>query len=350
MAVGVFPTFYEEGKLFGSNSISKRLIQNKIVYAVDREHMNGQKYIDAYIIRDDGKLKKFLHMNREVYAPLYPGKYYFFSSKKAILDYNNVLNRNLCTVIEITDQKEQEVVLPLCYHTYDGAEKVAEYIIKEIKNNSNISNLTTSMIKLLNDLSPLSPQSALSPLPPLLKMIAYASWTLKVWPEQEWDHKPDIIGKRGEHGLKEHAVLRPLRENDIYQQGAFHKYKDFDYYYDVWSNIHFGYIGRSAGFSRSELLDGAGLAQALDDLIRHNRIPQHHDKNSLLPRSLDDIPDQQTIEIGIKLFEETGEIAERLTPFAILYKLEDLGNRNLLQRNRVKHICLDDNDYGFTPA
>ena len=43
-----------------------------------------------------------------------------------------------------------------------------------------------------------------------------------------------------------------------------HKYKDYDYYYDVWSNIHYGYVGLSVGFDEKTLLGGADLAQVID--------------------------------------------------------------------------------------
>ncbi|UMP97053.1 polymorphic toxin type 44 domain-containing protein [Klebsiella pneumoniae] len=32
------------------------------------------------------------------------------------------------------------------------------------------------------------------------------------------------------------------------------KFKQHDYFYDVWSNIHYGYVGRSVGFSEAILL------------------------------------------------------------------------------------------------
>lgn len=40
------------------------------------------------------------------------------------------------------------------------------------------------------------------------------------------------------------------------------------YFNDIWSNMHYGYIGRVVGFSETELIYGAAVAQALDDLIK----------------------------------------------------------------------------------
>jgi hypothetical protein len=36
---------------------------------------------------------------------------------------------------------------------------------------------------------------------------------------------------------------------------------DLSYYYDVWGNMMFGYLGAASGFSKGELLGGAGLEQ-----------------------------------------------------------------------------------------
>ncbi len=347
MPVAVRPVFYEEGCFGGSQTKQKRIIQNKRIYLVDREHMNGQKYIDECLTREDGKLlKKIIHVDSDIHISLMPGKYYFFVSKKDIPDYKKILNGKMCAEIEVTDQLGQEIILPwpMCYHTSDGAEEVAKYIIDEIKQNSTENSLTTGMINAFNQAGQLLVNQSY---PLLLKAIAYASWTDKVWPGNDWDHKPDISGRRGNLGLENHSVYRPLEEGGNYYNQFYHKYKEYDYYYDVWSNIHFGYIGKAAGFSDAELLDGAGLAQWIDDL-RKSGNPQIHDETARGFRKRDDIPDQRTIELGIKLFEETKGIPARLTPFSILSKLEKLGNEGLLKGNRVKHICFD--DYDFTPA
>ncbi|KPF42021.1 hypothetical protein IP76_18765 [Rhizobium sp. AAP43] len=61
----------------------------------------------------------------------------------------------------------------------------------------------------------------------------------------QWDHKP---------------ILRPV-------WGAQHRLGNsgYVYYYDVWSNIHYGYIAAKAGFSLNHVLDGAAGAQQLDN-------------------------------------------------------------------------------------
>jgi hypothetical protein len=60
----------------------------------------------------------------------------------------------------------------------------------------------------------------------------------------QWDHKP---------------IIRPIwgARNRLGNSG-------FVYYYDLWSNIHFGYIAAKAGFPLNHVLNAAGQAQGLD--------------------------------------------------------------------------------------
>ena len=47
---------------------------------------------------------------------------------------------------------------------------------------------------------------------------------------------------------------------------GWHKYGQHDYYFDIWSNIHYGYVGTASGFCRDKLIDGAGVAQIGSDV------------------------------------------------------------------------------------
>ncbi|WP_416409130.1 polymorphic toxin type 44 domain-containing protein [Agrobacterium rosae] len=60
----------------------------------------------------------------------------------------------------------------------------------------------------------------------------------------QWDHKP---------------IIRPIwgARNRLGNSG-------FVYYYDAWSNIHFGYIAAKVGFPLNHVLNAAGQAQGLD--------------------------------------------------------------------------------------
>lgn len=60
----------------------------------------------------------------------------------------------------------------------------------------------------------------------------------------EWDHKP---------------IINPV-------WGAQNRLGDRSevYYYDIWSNIHYGYVGRAAGFTEGKLKEGASTQQQVD--------------------------------------------------------------------------------------
>jgi len=80
------------------------------------------------------------------------------------------------------------------------------------------------------------------------RQAALLMWTGKVMQNSEWDHKPKI---------KARFI------SVISGSGAWHAYKDCLYFYDIWSNIHYGYVGSAAGFSKSALLDGLGWNKLL---------------------------------------------------------------------------------------
>lgn len=67
------------------------------------------------------------------------------------------------------------------------------------------------------------------------KAEALVLWTERVGQNRPWDHKPIIRETIG---------------------GIRHKQGDYEYFYDIWSNIHYGYVGMAAGFSETLLLDG----------------------------------------------------------------------------------------------
>jgi hypothetical protein len=91
-----------------------------------------------------------------------------------------------------------------------------------------------------------------------LKHEALALWAQKVRPDTgkkawladnvfgsgDWDHKPRIGPVWG--------VWNRIGNSPSV------------YYYDIWSNIHFGFVGRVAGFSLEELVWGSNAAQEAD--------------------------------------------------------------------------------------
>ncbi len=116
---------------------------------------------------------------------------------------------------------------------------------------------------------------------------ALLNWAAKVHQGGDWDHKPKIASRFNPRGMggPQH----------------WHLYGDTLYYYQVWSNIHYGYVGRAAGFSEAQLLDGAGLEQIGSTLMR-GKIPQRSGQMSGL-RAWDDKDDRAAILMGIRLHQ-----------------------------------------------
>ena len=116
------------------------------------------------------------------------------------------------------------------------------------------------------------------------KLHAYALFADIIGPNRPWDHKP---------------ALRQMLGQDF--NIGWQKYGDFDYYFDIWSNIHFGYVGIALGFTAAELINGAGLAQAALDLWKR-KPQQNHPRNGPWPASADDVTDHISIKLGIDLY------------------------------------------------
>lgn len=116
---------------------------------------------------------------------------------------------------------------------------------------------------------------------------ALLSWALKVRQDGDWDHKPQIARR-----------FNPRNPGGLQH---WHLYGDTLYYYEVWSNLHYGYVGRAAGFSGSVLLDGAGAEQIVSTLGRLKR-PQRSPGVSGM-RAWDDAPDREAIKLGMDLHQ-----------------------------------------------
>lgn len=124
-------------------------------------------------------------------------------------------------------------------------------------------------------------------------LAALMAWASLVRTNGRWDHKP-IIAKRF------------IRADSGYQTQENHLYiapdgKQYAVYYDVWSNIHYGYVGTACGFSPDDLLDGAGLEQIGTDL-KAGRLPSRKGTQGGL-QSLDDPDDSAAIKVGIDLYQ-----------------------------------------------
>ncbi|MBX8511939.1 PAAR domain-containing protein [Pseudomonas cichorii] len=191
----------------------------------------------------------------------------------------------------------------------DMMEELATYIAGEM--NTNINSPSVRQMKELNSFDPDEETRKYNALPFYLRLgqrpdfysmalgkqaKAFAIWTERVGQGRPWDHKPILAAK--------------------YNGVVYHKQGNYDYYYDIWSNIHYGYVGRAGGLSESVLLDGAGAEQIVSDSLRKvGEVLTKPKEERKLPgpnrsadidglRAWDDAPDRISISIGIKLFSE----------------------------------------------
>ena len=190
-------------------------------------------------------------------------------------------------------------VTEACKHS-DQMEELASYIAEEM--NRNITHPSVLKMKELNSYDPGTETSKYLEIPFYLRLgrqpnfhsialvkkaEAFALWTERVGQNRPWDHKPKIKANFG---------------GDVR-----HKQGKYDYFYDIWSNIHYGYVGMAAGFSEAVLLDGAGAEQIISDAVRklqdwENRPGPQRSEDIKGLRAWDDIPDRKSITIGVSLF------------------------------------------------
>ncbi len=133
----------------------------------------------------------------------------------------------------------------------------------------------------------------------------YAQWRALVDNNALWDHKEEITEKYGDG----YSAYR----------------KGYRYRFDIWSNIHYGYVGRAAGFTPLELLAGAGWAH-----IRANGL-----KPELWRTFFDDPYDQAAIKLGMALYDEYRlnvdmkkfwQVFDEYAPMLPRIKMEDGGS------------------------
>jgi hypothetical protein len=103
---------------------------------------------------------------------------------------------------------------------------------------------------------------------------AMVMWFAKVAPNQDWDHKPQIEERLGLQNADDYFCKQPDSDREVF--------------YDIYSNMHYGYVGRAAGFDAETLISGASLGESL--LV-----------------GKDDYGDQITMRKGIQLYDQYGE-------------------------------------------
>ena len=259
----------------------------------------------------------------------------------ALWSVANIAMSKAHSLLSKPGQVNQHIVkISACPHQVDGAIKVAEYIVREIKNNVK-SGAAETMRELMDydgkkrkawEALPLW-QRGFVPMPTPSPGVAYTIWTKKVFKDQEWDHKWQIRDNKAFNSVatpRKVGSLQGIRKNRRNKQNKvrdsksyWHKYKRHDYFYDVWSNIHFGYVGLACGFDQGTLLWGGARAQLFDE-----------------GRVDGDAPDDQVcIKIGFTLFKQFGMWAENLTAQAVLDALEQAD----LNESRETHVCYHPN-------
>ena len=195
--------------------------------------------------------------------------------------------------------------------SYTPLEKVVAFIHKRML--ENLKSETVSYIR--NKFEFWQWENFLIPFKYEADMIqAYYQWYIKVKNGADWDYKEDITEEFG--------------------SWACDKNNKIIYNFDIWSNIHYGYIGLATGFPKWDLLAGAGVAQA-----RANTVPDGYWKRRLevlgdadFLAAFDDPKDQEAIKIGFNLWEED---AENIKQNDILAKIR--ANQKLNKKACDKH-------------
>ena len=145
----------------------------------------------------------------------------------------------------------------------------------------------------------------------LLQSIDYIKavyiWIMQVNTGKPWDFKSFKF--QAEEGLRGTYLLTSngkRRESHVYDPIT-----DYFIQQDIWGNIHYGFIGRSVGFTESTLLSGAGGAQLLSDLfnLRFNNLGKGISRlfeNMEGVVNFDPPEDRFTVQFGIDLFNKYG--------------------------------------------
>lgn len=117
---------------------------------------------------------------------------------------------------------------------------------------------------------------------------ALVQWKAWVGNRKPWDHKPIVKKSFGEWSGDIPTV--------------------WEYNFDIWSNLHYGYVGRCVGFSAWTLKAGAGYAQVSagtsPDGYISRRFGTLGDGDFLA--AFDDPKDQAAIQVGIALWDAKG--------------------------------------------
>jgi len=177
------------------------------------------------------------------------------------------------------------------------------YIHKEM-----VRNAQSSLVKAMQLANAVSRLGGFNTL--LGKAAAYSIWASQVMDARikkyagplapglgNWDHKPILTG--------EGSPVPEIIEERPEKPWGYSTVGSRLYYFDIWSNIHYGYVGRASGFSQPELTGGAGIEQIGSDFWS-GITPQRSPDADNWAASWDNPSDNAAIQIGIRLWDQYG--------------------------------------------
>ena len=226
-------------------------------------------------------------------------------------------------------------------HLYPPVIDTATYICNEIKGNVR-SIFAKELISLISNhnQTQVIQQQALDKMTPLGKALvmsgptynpvankiadkvsgrikAYSKWKNLVAKDKIWDHKKMVL----------------QMQNSM--EWACDSTTELKFMYDIWSNIHYGFVGRYVGFTEFELINGAGYAQLGDNNRSVGQWLEQYAKNRFVDfgdadilGGFDDAEDTQAIKIGFSLFNKFGCAPELLKPQDIINEIMVFYNNN----------------------
>lgn len=260
---------------------------------------------------------------------------------------NSIYIKSTIALTESNKKIERQIRIDACNHA-DSAIQIARYIVDEIKTNS-VSleaeeiryhltgkigdKLKSKHSKFEVGLLEATNRAKRNLIKPNIrkrsKILAYAIWFDQVMTERPWDHKLKISEKL----FRGTGVKRPINQESLNSSisiSHFHKYKEYDYFYDIWSNIHYGYVGLYSGFDEGTLLNGSKYQQYFQNA------------KSFKFRS-DTTDDNTTMKIGFSLYKKFGRNLKGLTHRDIL-EILDKTPQNNFPDSKFVHWCYNPNN------
>lgn len=145
-----------------------------------------------------------------------------------------------------------------------------------------------------------------------------------------WDHKREI--RRDGNGHFASLGKSSYRYH--------HKYGKYEYYYDIWANIHYGYVSLYCGFSEGLMLEGAGLEQVGSDTLHDDQDVTYRSEipgGWLSLRKFDDVTDNLSIRLGFELYHEYPD-PSALTADIVMQKVAS-APYPIREDSKIHHDC-----------